>query len=154
MGASAKKAGCVRAHTTGRFISDRGLIPVFNRRPSHLFASRHTFAHFGEFSVSHTPGPWKLFLPSGRIERDVGDMFDIGNLVCSIGRTPMDDQALANGHLIAAAPDLLAVCEHLVEWESSYSPPSIFLFGAARDAIAKAKGNPLDPSAQGGKLAT
>jgi len=99
-------------------------------------------------NVKHTPGPWKVKdeLPDGDIYILPESRVD-GNSICR-----MDDDApeqmLANAALIAAAPDLLAACEGMIDLCKTlllkdcgfYSPDNNGYIQTARWAIAKAKG--------------
>lgn len=87
--------------------------------------------------TQHTPGPWKL-------ER--GTYVHTGTWVITAGRmstsSPLtkipdyDDAAEADGHLIAAAPELLAVVQRFVAL-GAVTPA---LLADAHAAIAKAEG--------------
>ena len=107
--------------------------------------------------TQHTPGPW---WPEGDTRQGSEQNFHIESksatiCFCSTGH-PDDDVALANAQLVAAAPNLLAACEKLVEtirngtvyevFEPSYYNGSIvrlfFDVENASAAIAKAKGVP------------
>ena len=89
--------------------------------------------------MSHTPGPWEL--------RE-GDDEAFGPAIYSAGAHDMDPLATvsrvsrrdaeADARLIAAAPDLLAALEDVVQmYQPAFDPPFI---ERARAAIAKAKG--------------
>ena len=100
----------------------------------------------------HTPGPWKL-----NTDGDTG-MNDSGCILDSIGHVIITDiygtfkngrttgEAEANARLIAAAPDLLAALEELVQasYDSvngkQYAPYHVEELGRATVAIAKARG--------------
>lgn len=78
----------------------------------------------------HTPGPWaskKIFTGSYHIQA--------GEQV--VAHAGYEDRAEANARLIAAAPDLLAALQGLLDGFSDYVGPNI---NAARAAIAKATG--------------
>lgn len=94
-------------------------------------------------TTRHTPGPWA-------VERDDnGRAASIGHghiLIASMcGPNPV-----SNAALIAAAPDLLAACERLSDWDRTIDPDNVASRGdqqklvnaifMARAAIAKAKG--------------
>jgi len=90
--------------------------------------------------TKHTPGPWKLGPSLGEV-RDDDD-----NVLCDV-YDDNDEQAEADAHLIAAAPDLLAACEAcmtlLVRYENRSVAPEIgtgAAINAAHAAIAKARG--------------
>lgn len=87
--------------------------------------------------TKHTPGPWKY---------DGRDIFPpaMGQTIATtwdIGRTSYERHA--NGHLIAAAPDLLAACETIISSLDGPGPHKrTFVQGVklAEAAIHKAKG--------------
>lgn len=92
--------------------------------------------------AQHTPGPWKYEPTSGAIffdDRDVEPLIASTNLECvSV------EQGDADGHLIAAAPCLLAVARQIVD-QAQGNPRATLaemdtLIGAAIIAIAKAEG--------------
>lgn len=98
----------------------------------------------------HTPGPWVVFDSGDKPGIDQGNGVSIvqwGLESCDSGincRSEADPQTareerMANAHLIAAAPDLLAALEQLNSYvKSSYGvSPSTF---AADAEIKKAKG--------------
>ncbi|MDR3572877.1 MAG: hypothetical protein P4L50_03365 [Anaerolineaceae bacterium] len=62
----------------------------------------------------HTPGPWKVYVSSSKTILVVTDNHR-GAIICDFDPHNRDDNA-SNAQLIAAAPDLLAACETLVEW--------------------------------------
>jgi len=81
----------------------------------------------------HTPGPWAV--------ADVGEVVvcATGRTLCDVYSSPAtgDEQADADAHLIAAAPDMLAALELLLPYLEDCRMDS-----EARAAIAKAKGQP------------
>lgn len=89
--------------------------------------------------AKHTPGPWVLrdvmITPVGspKVEiAEVGvddDFDDEGNLMGT---------SLADGLLLAAAPDLLEALQHAVRWFDQLKPEDIARY---RIAIAKALGS-------------
>lgn len=98
-----------------------------------------------------TPGPW-IFDGSDSVTGD-GDRIGVAilkpmprfwaNEVCRIAQ---DDEAVANGRLIAAAPDLLAALEEMLRLTDGITG----MMGgperaAARKAVALAKGEPWPP---------
>lgn len=84
--------------------------------------------------TKHTPGPWRLGPSLGEV-RD-----DDNNVLCDVYHDS-DEQAEADTRLIAAAPDLLAACEALLNEARQYFP---MVCGEAitqgEAAIAKARG--------------
>lgn len=106
-------------------------------------------------SAKHTPGPWRIFQTKGKprfyvigIGREDGRGITDGNV--GLGVWDADSpEALANGRLIAAAPDLLSALRDLLdafdicpddlpghEYEAIVEDAR----QRARAAIAKAKG--------------
>ncbi len=55
--------------------------------------------------AGHTPGPWAFDSASGEVSHDDGDVFPLIAFVDMENTT--EDQGVADGHLIAAAPELL-----------------------------------------------
>lgn len=86
----------------------------------------------------YTPGPWEVDGP--RIYSTTK------TLVATVGLFRSLETASANARLIAAAPDLLAALESLLEWAADVHDPmkqsriNYSGMDAARAAIAKAKG--------------
>lgn len=85
---------------------------------------------------SHTPGPWRTEggCLSHRVEIWTNTGWQVGT---------WDDEThniCSNARLIAAAPDLLAACEALVDACDNGSRSAIECAEIARAAIAKAKG--------------
>lgn len=101
--------------------------------------------------VQHTPGPWHTD-GSSVYWRSPSD----GNnwLIAQLVEPPVrpSDEVEANARLIAAAPDLLAGCQALIELfdyyrsqgvfgeRTAYNPHMSHKFDIARGAIAKAEG--------------
>lgn len=99
----------------------------------------------------HTPGPWRvtdLDQHPGIENHNESVSIIIFGYRKGLDTNPYDDsgvrgktrkEAIANAHLIAAAPDLLEALESIVEClEYSDDPPACMAM--ARAAIAKAKG--------------
>jgi len=88
-----------------------------------------------------TPGPWRKFSRwNDRYLAVIDSIPDrdgkvMANCICHIALT--NKNAVANAHLIAAAPDLLAACEAFVE--ADCQDGASLAFAMAVDAIAKAK---------------
>jgi len=83
----------------------------------------------------HTPGPWR-WVDDSLIGYDGRDIFS-GDPV----NPEYPSQELANAHLIAAAPEMLAALEHLIEaFHGNRTIPIRPNWDMARAAIAKAKG--------------
>ncbi len=96
--------------------------------------------------TKHTPGPWVYsdeYYP--HIQTESGEA--LAKTDCSTTRKEWVDDpkvCLANAHLIAAAPDLLAsLCDVLsvarIKW-GNLDPDANKVFADAEAAIAKAKG--------------
>lgn len=83
----------------------------------------------------HTPGPWDV----------QGDTYvTVNSLIIAhckqAGRTSLDE-AMANARLIAAAPDLLAALEKVIDYHvTGINPLSDAAILSARAAIARARG--------------
>ena len=99
--------------------------------------------------AQHTPGPWKLDTYGAHPEDAIGGeitgpnsehIADLPNYGQDSGLTKA--RFLSNGHLIAAAPELLAALKRLVEDGDvfSYSRTERNPREQAREAIAKAEG--------------
>jgi hypothetical protein len=103
---------------------------------------------------AHTPGPWAQHSQYPLIiKQDCAPIAgpDEGVMICNAqshnnsGFFPSFDEGRANARLIAAAPDLLAVCQRLAESASYWSEYDVPL-GIVADlqaAIAKATGAAL-----------
>ena len=104
-------------------------------------------------NAKHTPGPWKQGENPMDIIASSDGQWDIATVAENCGanddeNTPpdCDGESLANAHLIAAAPDLLAACKFFIEtnrihgYEFDSNEPAVF--AAITAAIAKAEGNP------------
>lgn len=91
--------------------------------------------------MAHTPGPWVVVpgIKSGPEETPPSIHTEPGRLIASMGYsiTEMAQNAEANAHLIAAAPDLLRALEEILGLLEHR--PMVHL-NAAKVAIAKAKG--------------
>lgn len=107
----------------------------------------------------HTPGPWKAIHDPGHVAGDMTDnggyridaegveqlayVWVLNRRMPADGRPQADGpnfgsvQAGANAHLIAAAPDMLAVLKALTGKESRLT---VGQYSEARAAIAKAEG--------------
>lgn len=86
----------------------------------------------------HTPGPWTYDLPNCKVR--AGN----GKPVATVTMRPTDEDVDANGHLIAAAPDLLAAAQLGLEamnlLPAPTTRPTVLAYDALRAAIAKAEG--------------
>ena len=82
-------------------------------------------------NTQHTPAPWKYDSTWGIIKYGKTE-------ICAL-----HSGNLANAHLISAAPDLLSALEEMMsvfQDHEQYDEESAEVVGAARAAIAKAKG--------------
>lgn len=74
-----------------------------------------------QLRASHTPAPWRLWLSEGdhgafMLHGDSLDPHGVNMLITQRGiGTPNGDEGVANAHLIAAAPDLLAALKEALE---------------------------------------
>lgn len=91
--------------------------------------------------TQHTPGPWRA-MSDGSIQRDVA--MPAGG--AAIAYTHHADRAVeaANARLIAAAPELLELCERLLGVVLHHTHPSVLwaadsLIDRARETIQKTK---------------
>lgn len=102
--------------------------------------------------MSHTPGEWRPYLSQDRpgIEVTLGDGSGVSVIVYGTKdeddwsgiRGRDDEEAVANAHLISAAPDLLAALKALCAAIDSYDfdGNATGECETARSAIAKAEG--------------
>lgn len=95
-------------------------------------------------SAQHTPGPWAVSRNNaGAIPLHFQPLEVIGRggACCVAAKLGDGPEALANAHLIAAAPELLAACQALLaEAELHGLTDNDAHLREARAAIAKAKG--------------
>lgn len=88
--------------------------------------------------TQHTPGPWRIGTAPPNGEQTIGNLSGMMVAVATSGGTMRAPETLANAHLIAAAPELLAALQGLLQaLPSATTHPAI---KAARAAIAKATG--------------
>ncbi len=91
----------------------------------------------------HTPGPWSF---DPRDDPDNVVYSGAGNSllrVTTVARsTDSDEEDVANGHLIAAAPHLLAACREAVVVLCENGKGDHPVVSRLNHAIAKAKGEP------------
>lgn len=83
--------------------------------------------------AEHTPGPWRFDRDSNVLEmagKPTADIVDVSPPLASY------EEARANGHLIAAAPELLAACQSMLVKFLSKEPQ----YKQAIAAIDKAMG--------------
>lgn len=90
---------------------------------------------------THTPKPWKFEWDDGSLSGIVTAPICGTEAHGVIAETYEDFrlEAHANGILMAAAPDLLAALEGILEWRDAIYLPTARL-DAACEAVAKAKG--------------
>lgn len=104
-------------------------------------------------TTKHTPGPWRREIYIGLMGIGAGsgkpgapEKTIVGGCGCCDSPYGVDDEqeAEANAHLIAAAPELLAALEQMlavfVDDPLTHQYTSGTAADAARDAIAKARG--------------
>lgn len=65
--------------------------------------------------MSHTPGPWEVAIP-GEVDEHYAVLDGFGHTASVYGHPEQTSTALANAHLIAAAPDLLAALRDCRDW--------------------------------------
>jgi len=101
---------------------------------------------FYEESPKHTPGPWRYDPQIYTVWKDLPDFAGKPQgsfeLVTDIGAPNDGSDADANGRLIAAAPDLLAVLQAIVEaWDSPKEKAALSYthLEAAKFSIRKAR---------------
>lgn len=85
--------------------------------------------------MSHTPGPW--ILKEG-FDRDSGLRVSRVLRGASIIAECYGPDDIDNARLFAAAPDLLAALQEIVEWTERYTAPGHPITTVAKRAIAKA----------------
>jgi hypothetical protein len=90
----------------------------------------------------HTPGPWFAVGYQVEIESEtVADICTTNANLFGQGGLHDDARAMANARLIAAAPDLLAALEDIVQASDANDGDSLMnAIQAAQTIIAKAKG--------------
>lgn len=88
-------------------------------------------------AAKHTPGPWAYDQAGGEVYYADGDVEPVIAGIEQDGTS--EEQADADGRLIAAAPDLLDACER-AEWWLSTHPEGSAMRDVLRAAIAKAEG--------------
>ena len=95
--------------------------------------------------VGHTPGPWRWRGKTITGAEVSGPDGINGRVICTFGDMwKGNNERSANARLIAAAPDLLAVCKMLDLTRPLKGPKEFIewltpLFGAANKALAKAE---------------
>jgi hypothetical protein len=83
--------------------------------------------------VSHTPGPWEFDYEAGEVSAPNGTVVLYPTML------PDEAEEVANGHLVAAAPDLLAALEDCVNRMRVMGVDPYWL-EESEAAIKKAKG--------------
>jgi hypothetical protein len=100
-------------------------------------------------SETHTPGPWRAIKNRNR-GFQIGGKCDRPAHFAKVADVRVSEHTIADAQLIAAAPELLAACEALMEPMRRYREHGTWTVGdekllfaahdAARAAISKAKG--------------
>lgn len=96
-------------------------------------------------SAMYTPGPWRLGTPGPNGCYTVGNEHGLMTAMVahSINHKEQAEQAVADAHLIAAAPELFEALEQMIAACSAHPFPNLPVqrpLIAARAAIAKARG--------------
>lgn len=92
-------------------------------------------------SAGHTPGPWTLVGDMAEMNLDVISASGCIAMMECVNDEVDDDALLANARLIAAAPDLLAALQDMVDLFRTMHPDLMGnpFFIHSRAAIAKAE---------------
>lgn len=95
--------------------------------------------------TQHTPGPWRVALGNRLQVRGPKDEIGWPAAIVYNAGLCTSEEAQANARLIAAAPDLLDMCERLLGFALFYGDPTALAAGdgminSAKALIAKAKG--------------
>ena len=108
-----------------------------------------------EQKAAHTPGPWQIEWNAaqsgeGHYITDSNDMGELSRIAAVLFHDDADGETRANARLLAAAPELLAACKSMIEWDDREHDHAVDFsarmalcdaaFNAARAAIAKAEG--------------
>ncbi len=94
--------------------------------------------------MSHTPGPWTVTDVDTQYARAFVQMSDGSEISGSDGVREVESLSIADAHLIAAAPELLAACQRALAYieyldpVNTSSPSGIVVL--LRAAIANAEG--------------
>jgi hypothetical protein len=102
--------------------------------------------------MTHTPGPWRIGRKPYFVAAGAKGRTSIAHCIwtgsdASQATNPSFEEAIANAHLIASAPELLAALENMVKvqgGEGEYDSELAY-FEQARAAVAKAKGGSKCP---------
>jgi hypothetical protein len=108
--------------------------------------------------TKHTPGPWTVGQKGDYGTYNANVIYAGSEGICAVGQIPLHTKleqisgeprwqtGLANARLIAAAPDLLEACKHLVAAiERGNVEMAEVAAESASAAIAKAEGKELQP---------
>lgn len=89
--------------------------------------------------MTHTPGPWHV--DSTHVSHAINNQ-EVHIALANIGPGLLQEEALANAYLIAAAPTLLEACEYFIEDVNEMGIEIDYAFAVEqiKAAIAKAKG--------------
>lgn len=105
---------------------------------------RHGMAGPAPAVVAHTPGPWRAVGRLVLAESRVHAAFGVRIVDAKNERTDLipESEQVANARLIAAAPDLLAVCQAFADAIAcQLDDPESDIWAQLRTAMAKAKGD-------------
>jgi hypothetical protein len=93
--------------------------------------------------TKHTKGEWRRFTNQATRRGEIFIENENGRTVAAISVQRDAEEERANARLIAAAPELLAVCEALRNVLPRYepSPETLEIWAQSEAAIAKAKGD-------------
>ena len=84
----------------------------------------------------HPPSEWSSEPTPDQLVGPDGESIRFANVTLTMSR---DDEAVANTHLIAAAPALLDACEALIRYDTDADMSDVQMMVDYADAIAKAK---------------
>jgi hypothetical protein len=103
----------------------------------------------GEKSMKHTPGPWKVLKQNENLFI-TEDIFIVASAWTGVYKNETTDDAEANAHLIAAAPELLEACKALAnvisgwdgEWQRQCGSDFVDAYAMLIAAVDKAERKP------------
>ncbi len=93
-------------------------------------------------TATHTPGPWRVAAPPPKGTNPIADALgDERSYAVDIGRNHVPWLSLHDALLIAAAPDLLAACEQLIDADATGDAETMAdAIESARKALVKVEG--------------